>query len=252
MTAQFSSMVFFPHERPLTVETTEEVFDAMDHHPFFGKMTEAEREQVVSFGRIRTISRSTILFHTGDPHRGFYFVVEGTVQIYRLNDSGRMLVLHVIQPGESFAEVPLFDEEAADTYPATAETLERSTLLFLPKDEFLSFLDRHPRLYAGMLSQVSHRLREKVRHLDDLSLRDVKERLARYLWEASDDSEDSVELSVPKSVLAAELGTVPETLSRALRDLEDEGLILRLDDRIDLRAPRRLSRMGAAGEQSGE
>jgi CRP/FNR family transcriptional regulator len=103
-----------------------------------------------------------------------------------------------------------------------------------------------------MLSQVSHRLREKVRHLDDLSLRDVKERLARYLWEASDDSEDSVELSVPKSVLAAELGTVPETLSRALRDLEDEGLILRLDDRIDLRAPRRLSRMGAAGEQSGE
>jgi CRP/FNR family transcriptional regulator len=178
--------------------------------------------------------------------------VEGTVQIYRLNDSGRMLVLHVIQPGESFAEVPLFDEKAADTYPATAETLEQSTLLFLPKDEFLSFLDRHPRLYAGMLSQVSHRLREKVRHLDDLSLRDVKERLARYLWEASDDSEDSVELSVPKSVLAAELGTVPETLSRALRDLEDEGLILRLDDRIDLRAPRRLSRMGAAGEQSGE
>lgn len=227
------------------MESRTAIFETMDGHPFFGELGEAERTQLLSFSNVRTVPRGTVLFQTGDAHRGFYLVLSGTVQVYRLNESGRMLVLHVVEPGESFAEVPLFDDETNDTYPATAETLKDSVLLFLPKDAFLSFISQHPNLCFGMLQEVSRRLREKVRHLDDLSLRDVKERLARYLWEASDDSQQSVRLSIPKSVLAAELGTIPETLSRALRDLEDEGIILRHDDQIDLTDPATLSRMGA-------
>lgn len=229
------------------METHSAIFETMSGHPFFEGLLEAERDELLSFSQIRSVQRGTILFQTGDLHRGFYFVLDGIVQIYRLNESGRMLVLHVIESGASFAEVPLFEDEGPSTYPATAEALEESRLLFVPKDAFLAFIDRHPRLCFGMLKEVSGRLRKKVRHLDDLSLRDVKERLARYLWEASDDDHQSVQLSVPKSVLAAELGTVPETLSRALRDLEDEGMILRHDDRIDLTDPTSLSGMGAGG-----
>lgn len=228
------------------METSYDVLDAMDEHPFFRALDHAERDDILSLGRIRAASRGTVLFQTGDPHLGFYLVLDGTVQIYRLNEEGRMLVLHVLERGESFAEVPLFDDDAPDTYPATAEALEESRLLFLPKSPFLEFVNRHPRLCFGMLKEVSRRLRENVLHLDDLTLHDVKERLGRYLWEASEDSRQSVHLSIPKSVLAAELGTVPATLSRALRDLEDEGLIERRDDRIDLTDPSTLSRMGAA------
>ncbi|HHP7239554.1 Crp/Fnr family transcriptional regulator [Longibacter sp.] len=223
---------------------SQDIVDAMNEHPFFQTLDDEERDDILSLGRIRTAPRGTILFHSGDPHRGFYLVLDGTVQIYRLNEKGRMLVLHVVERGESFAEVPLFDDDAPDTYPATAETLDESRLLFLPKSAFLAFINRHPRLCFGMLKEVSRRLRENVLHLDDLTLHDVKERLGRYLWEASDDHR-SVRLSVPKSVLAAELGTVPETLSRALRDLEDEGVILRHRDRIDLTDPASLSGMGA-------
>jgi len=228
------------------METSHDVLDAMDEHPFFRALDAAERDDILSLGRIRTASRGTILFQTGDPHLGFYLVLDGTVQIYRLNEEGRMLVLHVVERGESFAEVPLFDDDAPDSYPATAEALEESRLLFLPRSAFLEFMNRQPRLYFGMLKEVSRRLRENVLHLDDLTLHDVKERLGRYLWEASEDSRQSVHLSIPKSVLAAELGTVPATLSRALRDLEDEGLIERRNDRIDLTDPGTLSRMGAA------
>ena len=161
-----------------------------------------------------------------------------------------MLVLHVLRPGESFAEVPLFEEQEDPTYPATAETLEDSTLLFFPAEAFLSFVDANPRSALHMLGQMSKRLREAVRQLDAVSLQDVQERLARHLVEqvptVSDDPEapPTVELDIPKSVLAAELGTVPETLSRALRSLEDKNLIRSEASEIaltDVRGLRQLS-----------
>jgi signal-transduction protein with cAMP-binding, CBS, and nucleotidyltransferase domain len=125
----------------------------------------------------------TILFQRGDAYRGFYLLVEGGVHVYRLSPEGRMLVLHVIRPGESFAEVPLFETDAGDTYPATAEMLTDSALFFFPADAFLSFVDAHPRSALHMLGQMAGRLRSAVRQLDAMSLQDVTERLARYLVE---------------------------------------------------------------------
>lgn len=249
--------------------TRDDVLAAMQEHAFFGGLDADAQSRIADVSHVQSASEGTLLFQTGDSFRGFYLLVSGSVQIYRLNASGRMLVLHVIQPGESFAEVPLFDAEAPDTYPATAEALADSTLLFVPKDAFLSFVDAHPRACLGMLGEMAQRLRNAVRQLDALSLHDVKERLAQHLWsEAQSDSPPSdappsdapaspsgsqsgspsgstVKLDVPKSVLAAELGTVPETLSRALRDLEDDGLILRRGEHIDLPDPAALARLGS-------
>ncbi|WP_118830078.1 Crp/Fnr family transcriptional regulator [Salinibacter ruber] len=208
-----------------------DITDAMRDHPFFGGVSTEERERLIDLGQARTAASGTILFQRGDAYRGFYLLVEGGVHVYRLSPEGRMLVLHVIRPGESFAEVPLFETDAGDTYPATAETLTESALFFFPADAFLSFVDAHPRSALHMLGQMAGRLRSAVRQLDAVSLQDVTERLARYLVEQVPTVPDNpptvptVELDIPKSVLAAELGTVPETLSRALRTLQDKDLI---------------------------
>jgi CRP/FNR family transcriptional regulator len=223
---------------------------AMADHDFFGGISSEARDALIELGRVEKESTGTILFQHGDSYRGFYLLLEGTVHIYRLSPEGRMLVLHVIRPGESFAEVPLFEEHQDPTYPATAETLQDSTLLFFPAEAFLSFVDANPRSALHMLGQMSKRLREAVRQLDAVSLQDVQERLARHLVEqvptVSDDPETppTVELDIPKSVLAAELGTVPETLSRALRSLEDKNLIRSEASEIaitDVRGLRQLS-----------
>jgi CRP/FNR family transcriptional regulator len=226
----------------------------MEGHTFFGGVTPEERTALAELGRVQTVESDTILFRHGDRYRGFYLLLEGTVQIYRMSPEGRMLVLHVIRPGESFAEVPLFenqdDEPSSSSYPATAETLGKSTLLFFPAEQFLAFVDAHPRTALRMLGQMAERLRDAVRQLDAVSLRDVQERLARHLVErvplASDepDTPPTVELDIPKSVLAAELGTVPETLSRALRTLEERDLIRSDPSEIALTDVRGLRRLG--------
>lgn len=244
--------------------TRDDIAAQMADHMFFSGLSPADRTAMIEFSHVQTASKGEILFQTGDRYRGFFLLLEGTVQIYRLNESGRMLVLHVIQPGESFAEVPLFQRvSGADgpgqpgpdrTYPATAETLRDGTMLFLPQDAFLSFIDAHPRSCLHMLGQMARRLREAVRRLDALSLQGVKERLAQHLHrEAAEEVEGPengnapvVTLDVPKSVLAAELGTVPETLSRALGDLEDEGVIRRDGEQIAITDRHALVRLGRA------
>lgn len=228
-----------------------QINDAMTDHAFFGGLDPEEREALIDLGCVQTAASGTLLFQHGDSYRGFYLIIEGAVHVYRLSSEGRMLVLHVLRSGESFAEVPLFEHDNGETYPATAETLADSILLFFPKEAFLSFIDRNPRTALHMLGQMAHRLRSAVRQLDAMSLQDVQERLARRLVEQvptvpdDPDTLPTIELDVPKSVLAAELGTVPETLSRALRTLEEEGFIRSEASEIaltDVRGLRRLVR----------
>ena len=223
---------------------------AMEGHDFFGGVTPEARAALIEQGAVRTVEAGTILFQEGDSYRGFYLLIAGAVHIYRLSPDGRMLVLHVIRPGESFAEVPLFEERTDPGYPATAEALEDSALVFFSAGHFLEFVDAHPRTALHMLGQMARRLRAAVRQLDAVSLRDVQERLARHLVEqvptAPDDPDTppTITLDIPKSVLAAELGTVPETLSRALRSLEEQDLIRSDPSEIaltDVRGLRRLS-----------
>jgi CRP/FNR family transcriptional regulator len=223
---------------------------AMAEHDFFGGLSPEKRDALVDLAHVREVESGTILFQHGDQYRGFYLLLDGAAHIYRLSPEGRMLVLHVIRAGESFAEVPLFEDEDAPTYPATAETLEDSVLLFFPAEAFLSFVDAHPRTALHMLGQMAKRLRGAVRQLDAVSLQGVQERLARHLVEqvptVPDDPETppTIELDIPKSILAAELGTVPETLSRALRALEEKDLIRSEASEIaltDVQGLRRLS-----------
>jgi CRP/FNR family transcriptional regulator len=230
--------------------SSDQIDALMEGHVFFGGVTPDERAALVEMAEVREADADTILFHHGDRCRGFYLLLEGTVQIYRMSPEGRMLVLHVIRPGESFAEVPLFEEQEDPTYPATAETLSASTLLFFPSDTFLAFVGDHPDTALRMLGQMAGRLRDAVRQLDAVSLRDVQERLARHLVEQvpmtpdAPDTPPTVELDIPKSVLAAELGTVPETLSRALRQLEEQDLIRSNPSEIALTDVRGLRQLG--------
>lgn len=228
----------------------EHIEAAMEDHDFFGGVSAEARDALIELSRVREVEAETVLFQHGDAFQGFYLLVSGAVHIYRLSPEGRMLVLHVIRAGESFAEVPLFEGHEDPTYPATAETLSDTTLLFFPAEEFLRFIDENPRTALHMLAQMSKRLRSAVRQLDAVSLRDVQERLAQHLVEqvptVSDDPDTPprITLDIPKSILAAELGTVPETLSRALRSLEDKDLIQSEASEIaltDVRGLRKLS-----------
>jgi CRP/FNR family transcriptional regulator len=150
-------------------------------------------------------------------------VQAGAINVHRVSAAGKEQVIHVFRAGESFAEAAL---ASATGYPANARAVESSAVLLIPKVPILELIGRRPDLALRMLGSMSAHLRVLVGALDDLTLKDVETRLLNWLVKHGRSARAGViQLPGTKRVLAAELGTSSETLSRTLARLRDAGLI---------------------------
>ena len=194
----------------------------LKHSPFFAGLSDSDLDALMGIARIREHPRGELLFSEGEEAVGFFVVLDGKAKVYKLSSDGKERILHVIHPGGTFAEAAIFGD---GLYPAYAEPLQVSTLLFLPKDEFLDLLMNNGRISINMIAGLSRFLRQFANQIEDLTFKDVPSRLARYLMELSRGTKQTVELPISKSQLASNLGTVSETLSRTFRKLSEDELI---------------------------
>ncbi len=190
--------------------------------PFFAGLSDVDIEALMGIARVRDSSRGELLFSDGEKAVGFFVVLDGKVKVYKLSPEGKERILHIIHPGGTFAEAAIF---ADGLYPAYAEPLQSSKLLFLPKEGFLNLLMDNGRISINMIAGLSKFLRQFANQIEDLTFKDVPSRLARYLMTLSEGVKASVDLPISKSQLASNLGTVGETLSRTLRKLSEDDLI---------------------------
>ena len=188
----------------------------------FSGLSAEDLEVIAAFAVLRNLDRGEYLFRQGAPSEGFYVVQRGAINVHRVSPAGKEQVIHVFRMGESFAEAAL----AAPTgYPADARAVEASTVLLIPKGPVLALIGRRPDLALRMLGSMSQHLRVLVGMLDDLTLKDVETRLVNWLLKQSRGQAGALQLPGTKRVLAAELGTSSETLSRTLRALRDRRII---------------------------
>jgi CRP/FNR family transcriptional regulator len=190
----------------------------------FGGLPEEQLEAVVKISVAKKFGKGETIFFEGDPGNGFYMVAEGKVKIFKMSFAGKEHILHIFGPGEPFGEVPVFHGKP---FPANAEALVKSTLIFFPREQFIALVHAHPSLALNMLAVLSLRLRRFVDQIENLSLKEVPARIAGYLLYLLEEqgSEESVELEISKGQLASLLGTIPETLSRIFAKMSEEGLI---------------------------
>ncbi len=170
------------------------------------------------------VEKGQELFSEGAGAKGFYLAVAGKFKIYKLSREGKEQILHIFGPGEIFGEVPVF---AGGSYPANAEAIEPGRVLFFPRDAFVALIGREPSIALKMLGILSWRLRRFTHMIEDLSLKEVPGRLAAYLIYLSGKSPtpDAMELETTKAQLASLLGTIPETLSRILARMAQQGIL---------------------------
>lgn len=181
---------------------------------------------IASFVIPRELAKGAYLFREGATAEGFYIVQRGAVNVHRVSVSGKEQVISVFRAGQSFAEAAL---ASPGGYPADARAIEASTVLLVPKADFLGLLRKRPELALRMLGSMSQHLRVLVGLLDDLTLKDVQTRLVNWLLKRCPktlwNGPVAIHLDRTKRVLAAELGTVSETLSRSLAELRSLKLI---------------------------
>jgi CRP/FNR family transcriptional regulator len=190
----------------------------------------------------QSYDKGQILFHQGDRGIGFFIVRSGRVKVFKLSADGKEQILHIFNQKEHFAEVPALDGEC---FPASASALEKSEVLFFPRQAFLHLLEQRPQLAINLLKSFARHLRLFSHLVDRLAFQEVPARLAEYLLNLRKqmDEAEIVELDLPKGQLAARLGTIPETLSRVFAKLSREGLIELEGGRVKLLDFQRLQQL---------
>lgn len=196
--------------------------------PIFSALSDDSLGRLATRCVPRTVGEGFVLFRTGEKCAGLYLILDGRVRVYRTAPDGREQTLAVEGAGRALAELPLFD---GGPYPASAVTAAPSRLAFLPRPEFEHALRTNPDVAAGVIQALGLRLRHLVGLLETVAFRDVAARLAMLLADYADHNGTPVangvalDLDRTQEELAAEIGTARESVSRALKQLRDRGLI---------------------------
>jgi CRP/FNR family transcriptional regulator len=192
----------------------------------------------------REYRKGQIIFNEGEPSRGFFVVVSGSVKIFRVGPDGRERVFHVVEAGDAFAEAAMFME----TYPATAEALAPAAVICLEKNGFKQLLARDPKLSFKIMGTLVRWLSKMRDALSDLTLKEVPGRFASYVLSRPAEPGQPIKVSISKTTIAQMLGTTKETFSRLLARLAQHRILTYRGNQIRIANRVRLQRI-ADGEE---
>jgi CRP/FNR family cyclic AMP-dependent transcriptional regulator len=202
--------------------------EALAAVPLFRELAAAELELLAAATRRRRYKRGEVIFLEGDPGAGLCIIESGRVNIVLRGEDGRELVLNVYGPGEFFGEFALLDGE-----PRSADAVAQDACLvhWLRRQDFLAFLESHPRVAWELLAVLSRRLRHTTRVAGDATFRDAPARLARALLELAavrgrpGERGTVLDGRLTQSELAAMIGATRETVNKSLRSFQRRGLL---------------------------
>jgi CRP/FNR family transcriptional regulator, dissimilatory nitrate respiration regulator len=195
---------------------------------FFAPLPAEELKALAGHCVVRRLRSQEMLFAEGDPCEGLFMVQAGTLRIFKMAENGREQVLTTERPGSTAGELALFD---GGTFPASAAAAEESTVLYLPKREFLDLCRRNSEVAFAVFKALASRSRYLTSLVEELSLKEVSHRLARFLRDraARDGIRTRLGIEFPleetNQEIGAEIGTVRDLVSRNLRRFVDRGII---------------------------
>lgn len=208
-------------------DVREDVLGALRACRLWHTASDAGVARIAHAATVQRVPRGTMLAVEGEPADRFGVVVDGRTRVFHAAADGRVILLEALGRGESFAAVAAL---AGGRYPANVDAATPATVAWVSRTALFSLLDDEPEIARALIADLAERVMGLTGVVQTLAL-DVPARLARYLFQRSLAAGEAtaeglrVPLGMPKSELAASLGTVPETLSRALGRLRDDGVL---------------------------
>ena len=195
----------------------------------FSGLTDDNLSKISDISSMLYFKKGEMIFHESDKASGFYMVEEGKVKIFKLSFDGKEQILHIYGSGHAFGEVPVF---AGKNFPASAMALEKSSIIYFPRDQFVHLITITPGLSMNLLADLARRLREFTVQIENLTLKEVPARLSAYFITLSHEqknqeqkNQEQVTLPISKVQLSKLIGTSPETISRMLKKMMESDLI---------------------------
>jgi CRP/FNR family transcriptional regulator len=201
---------------------------ALGKTALLSSLSPAELQTLAARTVRKLFSAGELLFSEGEPCNGLHIIARGKVRIFKTSANGREQVLAVNVPGESVAELPVFD---GGPFPASASAVEETEIAFISRRDFQAYCMEHPEVSLKVLKVVGARLRRLVGIIEELSFTTIRQRLISVLLKLAENEGKKtvrgIEFQLPAThqELANQLGTVRELVSRNLMRLQAEGLI---------------------------
>ena len=192
----------------------------------------------------RILVKKEVVFTEGDTCRYLYVVLKGKVKLFKSHDLGKDLILRVRGKGDIFAFSSLFQ---GDIHLDSAEALEPSELMMIPKTSFFDWLEGNPRMLLEMIQLFSTALELERERAVQLAYSSVRKRTANALYRLKlrfhNVSDARYTISISRDDLAAMVGTATESVIRTLSDFKQEGLIAIQGSNITILQEEKLRRM---------
>jgi len=160
-----------------------------------------------------------------DPIKAFYVVLTGRMKLYKSSPEGKEQTIQLLEPGDPFGLCTAF---ATDAFPASAMTIEESSVVLIPGALMETVAMQEPKLLLNIIQILSRRLKDSMALIESLALKEIPGRLASFLLHSlaqTKENPEQLELAITQRELAKILGSTPEALSRALRKLADDGIL---------------------------
>ncbi|MBV7483618.1 Crp/Fnr family transcriptional regulator [Bordetella sp. BOR01] len=201
-------------------------------HHLFEPLSEAQLDALLQTARLLNVDKGEKLFHQGEPAHAFFFVISGTVKVYRLTPDGQEKVFDVIGSRQTFAEAMMLMD--TPDYVASAQAIAPSQLYRFSNSTYMELLRNNSKLTFALLGKLCIRLHQRINEIETLSLKNATHRVVRYLLTqlARRPDSNSFELPMAKRLVAGHLSIQPETFSRIIRHLIDEGIITQQGNHI--------------------
>ena len=205
-------------------------------HPLFGGLNDEQLSRLLKTAQVIRLEEHQQLFQCQQHARQFFMVRNGTIRLYLSSPDGSEKVIHLITAGETFAEAITFMD--SQVYPVNASALDSCEVLAFSNDTFRAILRDSTDTCFRLMADMSTWLKRQLAEIDALTLQNATLRFTNYLLHrapAGAQHAVTIKLGAPKQVIASRLSIKPESLSRILRNLQQEGHISVEDNLIHIR-----------------
>jgi len=215
------------------MDTHSPALKRLRQHYLFAGLVEEDFNSLTGHLTLERLNRKEVLFHRGDPADGFYYVLTGQIELGFVAPNGEKKILEVFGPGRTFAEAVTFMRR--QVYPVTAQAVADAQIIKIPNAAYVGLLYKDPDACMRLLGDVCQHLHARVVEIERSTVQNAKTRLTAFILDAIQEVEQDsacIDLNLPKHTIASRLSIKPETLSRLLRAMVDEDLIILEDAKV--------------------
>lgn len=192
--------------------------------PLFVGINEIILQNIFSHSKFLYLKKGETLFLQDEPADYVYIIMEGSVKVFKCNDEGEEMLLKVVKIGNSFLEAITF---SCNKYTTNVQSVEDAIVLSIPAEILRENIQKDNSLAINMLRIVGNSSQTLIAKIEQLTLKTATQRIGWFLLSLFIEKESknkTIVLPYEKLLIASYLNMKPETFSRSLKQLKEQGI----------------------------